>query len=252
MNGPDVSGSPAPSLPDPCSAPCPHRRPPRVLAWLLVACAFATVLRSPAIPSPAGAVDTTFDAFRRHARSAPLRAEIQALARRALEASVCRGEVPEARRPRDPLLRRPAGVFVTLVRQGCVRGCMGALDPVEATAGDDIIRATVLAATEDRRYAPIRPSEVGGLDILVSIVGPRRQVEGIGPLPASPRAVHPGSRKGGRAAARRGAVPRRPARRVPPEGGRSGLCPRDHAGVSHRRLRSPGGGKNLSLRYRTG
>lgn len=181
-----MSDRTSPSLPDPCPEARSHRRTPRrtlprALAWLIPA--LATLLWSPAaIPSPAGAVDTTFDAFRRHARSSPLRAEIQALARRALEASVCRGEVPDALRPRDSLLWRPAGVFVTLVHQGRVRGCMGALDPVEPTAADDVVRATVLAATEDRRYLPIRPSEVGGLDILVSIVGPRRPVEGIGAL----------------------------------------------------------------------
>ena len=126
---------------------------------------------------PAGAVDTTFEAFRRHAHDRALREEIQGLARRALVATVCRGDVLTDYAVRSPLLRRPAGIFVTLVRGAEVRGCMGALEPVEATSADEIVRACVLAATEDRRHPLVRPSEVPHLEIFVSVVGPRRPVE---------------------------------------------------------------------------
>lgn len=132
--------------------------------------------------SPAGSVDATFEAFRRHARDPALQAEIQALARTALVEAVGGGEVSSGGRVRQSLLRRSAGVFVTLVDHGQVRGCMGALEPVEATVASDVVRATILAATEDHRHAPVRPSEISRLAILVSIVGPRRQVESLGAL----------------------------------------------------------------------
>lgn len=119
----------------------------------------------------------TFGAFRRAAKDPGLRREIVTMARKALDDTVRRGVVALPGPTRHPLLARNVGVFVTLVANGEVRGCMGALDPVETNVGADIVRAATLAATEDRRYSRIFPSELDRIVPVVSIVGPRRRVQ---------------------------------------------------------------------------
>lgn len=123
-----------------------------------------------------------FDVFHDAAKDATLRAEIAALARGALTATVRDGRLFLPPSSRHAALRRHVGVFVTLVKDGTVRGCMGALEPVERDAAADIVRATTLAATEDRRYPPVRASELDRIVPLVSIVGPRRAVASLSQL----------------------------------------------------------------------
>lgn len=124
----------------------------------------------------------TFGAFRSATHDAALNDEIVRLARKAVDDTVRLGVVSLPPPPHHKLLTRPAGVFVTLVEDGKVRGCMGALEPVEATAAADIVRAAVLAASEDHRYSPIRPSELPRLEPVISIVGPRKRVQSISQL----------------------------------------------------------------------
>jgi len=59
---------------------------------------------------------------------------------------------------------------------------MGSMSGAEPTAASEIVRATFLATTADQRYPRIRPSELDGLDILVSIVGPRTRVQSMSQL----------------------------------------------------------------------
>lgn len=152
--------------------------------WHLLATATATVTVAffLLVGIPADASFDPIDAFRRASADASLCHEIVALARRGLEDTVLRGVTSRPFTPRHALLKRPAGVFVTLVKDGKVRGCMGALDPVEATVCADIVRAAVLAASEDTRYPPLRPSELARIEPVVSIVGPRRPVQSLGQL----------------------------------------------------------------------
>lgn len=132
--------------------------------------------------TPAMCAGDAFSAFRESENDPGLCREIARLTARSLQITVGEGGQPCAPAPVHPCLRRGVGVFVTLVEDGQVRGCMGAVDPVEETAAADITRAAALAATEDRRYPPLRPSELGKVVALVSIVGPRRRVQSLSQL----------------------------------------------------------------------
>lgn len=143
--------------------------------------ALAVWLLAVSWPRAEGATDA-FSAFRASARDAGLRDEIARIAGQALDAVVRRAAVPLPPSPHHPALKRSVGVFVTLVEDGRVRGCMGALEPVERDAAADIVRAAALAATEDRRYPALRPSELGRVVPVVSIVGPRRRVRSLSQL----------------------------------------------------------------------
>jgi AmmeMemoRadiSam system protein A len=103
------------------------------------------------------------------------------LARRAIEASL-RGEpMPEAADPDLP--ERRAGAFVTIHRQGVLRGCIGSFevdDPVAAV----VARCAVAAAREDPRFPPVTLAEAGLLDLEISVLGPLEPIE-----PADPGAI---------------------------------------------------------------
>ncbi|MBU1230356.1 MAG: AmmeMemoRadiSam system protein A [Proteobacteria bacterium] len=73
--------------------------------------------------------------------------------------------------PATETLRRPLGAFVTLKRDGALRGCIGNL------VGAGPLYETVwgmaqAAAFQDPRFNPLTPPELDGLEIEISIMGP--------------------------------------------------------------------------------
>ncbi len=97
------------------------------------------------------------------------------LARRAVEEAVSpragqRGlDGPAPSLP--PLFEEPRGVFVTLKRfpSGSLRGCVGYPLPIYPLR-TGLPRAAVAAATEDPRFPPVHPAELGRLTIEVSVL----------------------------------------------------------------------------------
>jgi MEMO1 family protein len=88
--------------------------------------------------------------------------------------------------PKPPVSRAGAPrmpVFVTLRnRDGALRGCIGALDAVEADVIAETERSAVLAASRDPRFAPVRGDEISGLRIEVSVLFAPEPVSGLGDL----------------------------------------------------------------------
>lgn len=77
--------------------------------------------------------------------------------------------------PEESLLRVPAGVFVALILDGKVRGCMGTVYPMEASLAEEIACTARMAATSDPRRPPVNADEVARLDYCVSVVGRLRR-----------------------------------------------------------------------------
>ncbi len=75
----------------------------------------------------------------------------------------------------DPQLREPGAVFVTLHKQGELRGCIGTVEPSEP-----LIEAVALMAREsalsDFRFNPVTPGEVDEIDIEISWLTPAQCV----------------------------------------------------------------------------
>jgi len=89
-----------------------------------------------------------------------------------------------------PILRIPKGVFVTLEKQGRLRGCIGELIP-RGSLHEAVRRCAVKSATEDPRFPPVAPRELNTVTISISVLAfPRRiRID----TPASlPRALRPG------------------------------------------------------------
>ncbi len=94
------------------------------------------------------------------------------LARASLEAWV-RGRETLPLPPELPaeLRETRAGAFVSVHKEGRLRGCIGTIAPTCACLGEEIIQNAVSAASRDPRFGPIRPEELPLLEISVDVLG---------------------------------------------------------------------------------
>ena len=94
------------------------------------------------------------------------------LARASLEAWIRRREritVP-AGLPEEMLSRR-AGVFVSLHRNGKLRGCIGTIMATKKNVAEEIIDNAVSACSRDPRFSPVTEDELSTLEISVDVLG---------------------------------------------------------------------------------
>jgi MEMO1 family protein len=93
------------------------------------------------------------------------------LARRTLEQYVrdgVRPAVPEGL-PGEMLTGR-AGVFVSLKKDGRLRGCIGTISPTRASIAEEIISNAISAGTNDPRFDPVTEDELDSLVYSVDVL----------------------------------------------------------------------------------
>lgn len=83
--------------------------------------------------------------------------------------------------PRE-FLNRSAGVFVTIEKNGDLRGCVGTYLPVYENIGEEIIHNAISAATNDFRFGKISKSELPHLSYIVYILEKPEPVSDISEL----------------------------------------------------------------------
>lgn len=96
------------------------------------------------------------------------------LARRTLEAHLKDGTMPSFE-TEDPVLRRPAGAFVTLRKGGELRGCIGRLR-ADTPLYRVVQEMAVAAATEDPRFPPLTREELDDVTLEISVLSPFRRL----------------------------------------------------------------------------
>ncbi len=74
------------------------------------------------------------------------------------------------------IFREKRGVFVTIKRQGHLRGCIGLPYPIKPL-GEAIVEAAISAALEDPRFPPVSRSEVAGIDLEVTVLTQPRPLD---------------------------------------------------------------------------
>lgn len=109
--------------------------------------------------------------------SAPSRADLLALARGTLEAHFRGQPAPRLSSDRAATFGEPRGLFVTLRKDGGLRGCIGTLAPT-----GDLTRCVseyaLRAALEDPRFAPLEEEELPRCAIEISVLSAPREIEG--------------------------------------------------------------------------
>jgi AmmeMemoRadiSam system protein A len=104
------------------------------------------------------------------------------LARQSLEHYLEKHDIMPVPKELPPLLSGKAGAFVSLKKDGRLRGCIGTFMSTEATIAEEIIHNAVKAATQDPRFTPVVPEELSDIDISVDILSEPEGVNSIDEL----------------------------------------------------------------------
>jgi AmmeMemoRadiSam system protein B/AmmeMemoRadiSam system protein A len=115
------------------------------------------------------------------------------LARKTIEAK-CRGDRAPEPEAQSPTFNEPRGAFVTLHKQGRLRGCIGqiqARQPLVRTVAE----MAVAAAFEDPRFPPLRREELKDIDIEISVLTPLRRITHVGEIQVGTHGIY--LRRGG-------------------------------------------------------
>lgn len=82
----------------------------------------------------------------------------------------------------DELMRTRAGVFVSLKKNGRLRGCIGTISPVEPSVAQEIMRNAISAGTGDTRFDVVEEAEMPELVYSVDVLGEAEPIESIDEL----------------------------------------------------------------------
>lgn len=97
------------------------------------------------------------------------------LARVAIESSFRGGKIDLPPRA-STLLDEPRGAFVTLTKQGKLRGCIGYIEAVKPLR-ETIAEMAASAAFKDWRFPPVKESELDDIEIEISVLSPLRRID---------------------------------------------------------------------------
>ena len=97
------------------------------------------------------------------------------IARESIQAKL---ENRESRLPElhSPVLKEKRGVFVTLKKEGELRGCIGYIFPL-APLKDAVQRMALASAFEDPRFPPLSREEFPQITIEISVLSPLRRIK---------------------------------------------------------------------------
>lgn len=102
------------------------------------------------------------------------------LAKKAIENYIKNGEVIEPSRNLLPeLLNKRAGAFVTVHKNGQLRGCIGTIAPTKENLAQEIIDNAINTAVRDYRFNPIKEKELADLIYEVSILHEPKPLEDV-------------------------------------------------------------------------
>jgi AmmeMemoRadiSam system protein A len=93
------------------------------------------------------------------------------LAKLAIENYVKEGKItfPPENLPKE-FLNKKAGTFVTIEKNGKLRGCIGTYLPTRENIAEEVIQNAIAAATEDYRFGPVEKEEFPHLSYTVYIL----------------------------------------------------------------------------------
>jgi len=120
------------------------------------------------------------------------------LARTTVERFIRRKKVPPVPEDVPQEFQRRAGVFVSIHKEGALRGCIGTTEATKDSIPEEIISNAISAATADPRFSPITGDELDLLDYSVDILSEATPVEDLSCLDPKKYGVivEKGSRRG--------------------------------------------------------
>ena len=105
---------------------------------------------------------------------------LMGIAKSAMEEYIHSGKKIEVKE-QDPRLNEEQGAFVTLQKNGRLRGCIGNIfgrGPLYLTVRD----MAIAAATQDPRFSPLSKDELSGIELEISVLSVPRVIKNIGEI----------------------------------------------------------------------
>ena len=106
------------------------------------------------------------------------------LARHAIETIVHTGKNAELPQGLPPEMSERAGVFVSLKKDGELRGCIGTFEPTAKNIAEEILQNAASAALRDPRFPPVKKEELDALVYSVDVLTEPELVAGADALDA--------------------------------------------------------------------
>lgn len=102
--------------------------------------------------------------------------ELLKIARESIEFYLKKNKISEFKVSSDKL-KQPQGAFVTLKKEGQLRGCIGRIEETEKPLYEVVSEMAIAAATEDPRFYPISLDEMEDIDIEISVLSPLKRIK---------------------------------------------------------------------------
>jgi len=107
------------------------------------------------------------------------KADLLGIARLTMEEYVTNGNIPELNTERfSNMIKTPCGAFVTLNKDGALRGCIGTFDPNEPLYLV-VQQMAVAASTRDYRFQKVKVDEFDDIEVEVSVLTPMKKIKTI-------------------------------------------------------------------------
>ncbi len=99
------------------------------------------------------------------------------LARKTIEEYITMGKTPDMPKELpEEMQKKQAGVFVSIKKDGRLRGCIGTIEAVQSSIAKEIVANAISAATRDPRFSPIKQAELPWLTISVDVLGDTEKI----------------------------------------------------------------------------
>ncbi len=103
-----------------------------------------------------------------------------ALARQTIEEYIRTGRRSELpKNLPDEITKRQAACFVSLHREGRLRGCIGTLEPFRDSLALEIQSNAISASMQDPRFSPLRAEELEDLEVSVDVLFPAERIQSL-------------------------------------------------------------------------
>ncbi|MFO7814684.1 MAG: AmmeMemoRadiSam system protein A [Halanaerobiales bacterium] len=103
------------------------------------------------------------------------------LARKAIEYYIKKKSRIEPPEDKEEFNTR-AGAFVSIKKDGQLRGCIGTIEPTKDSLGQEIIANAISASTRDPRFESIAEDELDEINISVDVLGSKQEVNDVSQL----------------------------------------------------------------------
>lgn len=103
--------------------------------------------------------------------------DVPNLAKKTIEEYILHGRMYEIDEELSEELKREAGVFVTLKKNGDLRGCIGTIRPTQKNIAAEVQKNAISAAEHDPRFPAVSGDELSEINYSVDIIGEMEKVD---------------------------------------------------------------------------